>query len=104
MHDRALMHAVEFLRMHLIGVDHRRAEERQPLAGAPHGRLGGAAARRGDVEHLAAPRRRRAGDADPSVSAMNVLAASRAASGTSPAATRARCAPILSTTGSDTCR
>src|SRR5947208_2698695 len=37
-----------------------------------------------------------------SVSAMNILAATRAISGTAPAATRARCATILSMTGSCT--
>ena len=64
MHDGALMDAVEFLRVHLIGVDHRGGKERQPLACAPHGRLGDVAATRGHVEHFAAPRRARAGDAD----------------------------------------
>ena len=64
MHHRALMDAVEFLRVHLIGVDHRGLRQRQTLAAAPDRRLGGAAGGACAVEHLGAPWRLRAGDAD----------------------------------------
>src|SRR5438067_12072523 len=45
------MHAIEFLRMDLIGVDHRGLGERQLLAAAPDRRLGSAAGYTGHVEH-----------------------------------------------------
>src|SRR6516225_4860998 len=54
---RGLVHAVEFLTVHLISVEHRRMRERQPLAGAEHRRLGRAATGGEHLEDLAAPRR-----------------------------------------------
>jgi hypothetical protein len=62
MHDRAFMHGIEFLRVNLEGVDHRRSGDRDAFSAAPHGGLGRAAA--GHVQHLGPPRRLRAGDAD----------------------------------------
>jgi hypothetical protein len=59
------MHAIEFLRMDLIGVDHRGLGERQLLAAAPDRRLGSAAGYTGHVEHRMPPWCGDAGNPDP---------------------------------------
>ncbi len=64
MDDRRFVHAVEFLSMGLICVQHGGVDERQALAAAPNRCFRRTAAAGEHVEDFAAPRRRDAGDPD----------------------------------------
>lgn len=64
MNDCCVMHAVEFLAVDLVGVQHRGVDERQPLAATEHHRFTRTADPRQHVEDPAAPRRRSAGYPD----------------------------------------
>ena len=100
MDDRRLVHAVEFLAMDLIGVEHRRVRERQLFAAAEHRCFLRTADAGEHVEDLAAPRRQAAGYPDGQCIGDEGLGRGRAASGTPCSATLSTCATILSTTGS----
>jgi hypothetical protein len=62
--DRLFVHAVEFLTVDLVGVEHRRMHQRQALATPENRAFAGTANPGKHVEDLGAPRRRQAGYSD----------------------------------------
>jgi len=62
--DRPFVHAVKFLSVDLVSVEHRRMHQRQTLAATEDRAFGGTADTEKQIEDLTAPRRRQAGDPD----------------------------------------
>ena len=61
MDDCPFVHAIEFLGVNLVCVEHRRVNQWQALAAAEHRAFAGAIDAGKHIEDLATPRRRRAG-------------------------------------------